>query len=77
MDDETISVLKTVCVAGGARSGYSEESNARLEELVDAGFLTETDEPDPSPYRALHHRFYRPTKKGVTLVQKLKETGVA
>jgi hypothetical protein len=77
MDDETISLLETVCVAGGARSGYSEESNLRLEQLVKAGLLAEATPADPILKRAMPQSFYRPTKRGVMVVQQLKGRSVA
>jgi hypothetical protein len=66
MDKETMSVLQTVCAAGGARAGFNGDANARLEQLVEEGLLDVAT--------ALHARrtFYRPTKKGVTMVQTLK-----
>ena len=77
MDDETISVLRTVCVAGGARPGFNGDSNARLEQLVEAGLLVVEEVSSADPKAAARTRFYRPTKRGVTMVQKLKQRGVA
>jgi len=62
MDNETMSLLQTVCAAGGARAGFNGDANARLEQLVEEGLL------DASPLSA-HRSFYRPTKKGVTMAQ--------
>jgi hypothetical protein len=66
MDTETMSVLQTVCAAGGARAGFNGDSNARLEQLVEEGLL------DVANALNAHRTFYRPTKKGVTMVQTFK-----
>jgi hypothetical protein len=66
MDKETMSVLQTVCAAGGARAGFNGDANARLEQLVDEGLLDVANALDA------HRSFYRPTKKGVTMVQTFK-----
>jgi hypothetical protein len=66
MDNETISMLETVCAAGGARAGFNGDANARLEHLVEEGLL------DVANALHAHRTFYRPTKKGVTMVQTLK-----
>jgi hypothetical protein len=39
IDDETRNLLRTVCIAGYVRAGYSGPCNARLERLVESGFL--------------------------------------
>jgi len=75
MDQETISVLRTVCVAGGARSGFNCDANARLDLLVEAGLLTVVEHPEPEPGKIARRRFYRPTSKGVTMVQAYKAQG--
>ena len=59
-----MSVLQTVCAAGGARAGFNGDANARLEQLVEEGLLDVANAP--------HRSFYRPTKKGVTMVQSFK-----
>jgi hypothetical protein len=66
MDKETMSVLQTVCAAGGARAGFNGDANARLEQLVEEGLLDIAKAPHA------HRSFYRPTKKGVTMVQAFK-----
>lgn len=72
VDDQTISVLKTVCVAGGARPGFNQDSNARLEWLAEAGLLA-LDKPRSKETTAVRsRRFYRPTKKGLELFQLLE-----
>jgi len=71
MDTETMSLLQTVCAAGGARAGFNGESNARLEQLVDEGLLDVAN-----PLNA-HRSFYRPTKKGVTMVKTLQVSEAA
>jgi len=72
VDDQTISVLKTVCVAGGARPGFNQDSNARLEWLMEAGLLT-LDKPRIKETTAVRSRqFYRPTKKGMEMFRTLE-----
>ena len=61
-----MSLLQTVCAAGGARAGFNGDANARLEQLVKEGLLDVA-----SPLNA-HCSFYRPTKKGVTMVKTLQ-----
>ena len=78
MDRETISVLQTVCVAGGARAGFNDDANARLDLLVEAGLLTVADPPQQdssAPVR--RRRFYKPTTKGVMMSQACKAHGAA
>jgi hypothetical protein len=65
MDNETISLLQTVCAAGGARAAFNGEANARLEKLVEEGLLVTASRPNA------HRTFYRPTKKGAAMVQSL------
>ncbi len=73
MDDETINLLKTVCVAGGARSGFNGDSNARLEQLVEVGLLVvEKVDPGTNDRQFL----YRSTRRAVTMVERL-ERGAA
>ena len=71
MDKDTISVLKTVCAAGSARAGFNDDSNQRLEQLVDAGLLDEVNLPTADSKIRLSRKFYRPTEKGRAMVQKL------
>jgi len=73
VDEETISILKTVCAAGGARTGFNGDSNARLEQLAAAGLLAVATLPNTNPIPRTRQRFYRPTKSGVATVEKLKQ----
>jgi hypothetical protein len=66
MDNETMSLLQTVCAAGGARAAFNGDANARLEQLVEEGLLDIASPLDG------HRSFYRPTKKGVTMVRSLQ-----
>jgi hypothetical protein len=68
MDNETLNLLQTVCAAGGARASFNGDANARLEQLVEEGLLDVATAPHA------HRSLYRPTKKGVTMVQKLNVT---
>ncbi len=72
IDDETMSMLQTVCAAGGARAGFNGDANARLEQLVEEGLLAEANPPNTKPGPIARRCFYRPTKKGVTVVEMLK-----
>ncbi len=65
MDTETMSLLQTVCAAGGARASFNGEANDRLEQLVKEGLL---DVTNPNAHRS----FYKPTKKGATMVQSMR-----
>jgi hypothetical protein len=78
MDAETISTLKTVCTAGRASSGFNGDSNARLEQLVEDGFLmvinvTRAKGPGFSEDRSA----YKPTEKGREMFRKLGLQGAA
>ena len=66
MDNETMSLLQTVCAAGGARAGFNGDANDRLEQLVEEGLLDASNAPNAA------RTFYRPTKKGVSMVQTLQ-----
>lgn len=77
MDQETINVLRTVCVAGGARSGFNCDANARLDLLVEAGLLTVAEHPEHQPGQIVRRRFYRPTSKGVTMAEAYEVHGAA
>jgi hypothetical protein len=77
MDQETMSVLRTVCVAGGARGGFNCDANARLELLVEAGLLSVAEHPESETGKVERRRFYRPTSKGVTMAQAVKAHGAA
>jgi hypothetical protein len=73
MDAETISTLKTVCTAGRASSGFNGDSNARLEQLVEDGFLVVVNvAKGKGPRRA-----YKPTEKGQEMFRKLGVPGAA
>jgi hypothetical protein len=72
-----MSVLRTVCVAGGARGGFNCDANARLDLLVEAGLLTVAEHPEPETGKVARRRFYRPTSKGVTMAQAVKTHGAA
>ena len=73
MDAETISTLRTVCTAGRARSGFNEDSNARLEQLAEDGFLDViTSVKTKGPRRS-----YKPTQKAKELLHQLSRQGVA
>ena len=78
MDHETLNLLHTVCVAGGARAAFNDDANARLDLLVEAGLLAIADPltPETQP-AARRHRFYRPTKKGVTMLAAIQAHGAA
>lgn len=73
MDTDTIATLKTVCTAGRATGGFNGDCNERLDQLVDSGLLTATDD-STAPGR---HRRYKPTAKGRELLEQLKAKGVA
>jgi hypothetical protein len=66
MDEETMNLLKTVCAAGGARAGFNGDANERLENLVAEGLLDLAKQPNS------HRSFYRPTKKGASMVHSLE-----
>jgi hypothetical protein len=73
MDAETISTLKTVCTAGRASSGFNGDCNARLEQLVEDGFLVVVKiamAKDPCSA-------YQPTEKGKEMFRKLGVQGTA
>jgi hypothetical protein len=73
MDAETISTLRTVCTAGRASSGFNGDSNARLERLVEEGFLVAVSVAKPKGPRSA----YKPTEKGRELFIQLSRKGVA
>jgi hypothetical protein len=73
MDAETISTLKTVCTAGRASSGFNGDCNARLEQLVEDGFLVVVNvakAKDP-------HSAYKPTEKGREMFRRLSHKSAA
>jgi hypothetical protein len=67
MDAETISTLRTVCTAGRASSGFNGDCNARLEQLVEDGFLVVVNVARPKGPRSA----YKPTEKGREMFRKL------
>jgi hypothetical protein len=73
MDAETVSTLKTVCTAGQASSGFNGDSNERLEQLAEDGFLVVVNVAKPKGPR----RAYKPTEKGREVVRKLAAHGAA
>jgi hypothetical protein len=77
MDDDTLSLLKTVCVAGRARSAFDGNSNERLEKLVEEGFLVVVNATAAGLPQKIPRRYYRPTEQGREMFRKLTETSVA
>jgi hypothetical protein len=73
MDAETISTLKTVCTAGRASSGFNGDCNARLEQLVEDGFLVVVNITKAKGPR----KAYQPTAKGQEMFRSLGATGAA
>lgn len=75
LDDETLSLLETVCVAGSARAGYNGESNARLDRLAKEGLL---DIVDSARTRwRMPARSYQPTEEGREMVRNKSRRGAA
>jgi hypothetical protein len=77
MDDDTSSLFKTVCVAGCASPGFNGDSNARLDQLVDAGLLNVANPQTEAPKTELPRRYYRPSEMGISLYRQMKEKGAA
>ena len=77
MDNETLSLLKTVCAAGRARPGYDGDSNARLDKLVDEGLLAIVNSAASGTSSNLPRRHYQPTEQGRDMLRRLSEQGVA
>jgi hypothetical protein len=73
MDAETISTLRTVCTAGRASSGFNGDCNARLEQLVEDGFLVAVNVPKAKGPRSA----YKPTEKGKEMFRELSHKGAA
>jgi hypothetical protein len=73
MDAETISTLKTVCTAGRASSGFNGDCNARLEKLVEDGFLIVVNVPKAKGPRSA----YQPTEKGKAMFRTFGARGSA
>lgn len=77
MDDETLSLLKTVCAAGRARPSYDGASNDRLERLAEAGLLDVVSVPDIDSKARIPRRYYRPTANARAMVLESCKKGVA
>ena len=77
MDDDTLSLLKTVCVAGRARPTFDCNSNERLDDLVSTGLLDVVNVPSADPKGTLPGRYYRPTETGRAMLRMLIEKGAA
>jgi hypothetical protein len=77
MDNDTLSLLKTVCVAGRARSAFDGNSNERLEKLVEEGLLVVVNATAAGLPQRVPKRYYRPTEQGREMYRKLTETSVA
>jgi hypothetical protein len=77
VDDDTIDLLKTVCVAGGVRPGFNGDSNARLEQLAAAGLLDSVEIPSDQPTTRIPRRLYRPTELGRAMFRKLSDKDAA
>jgi hypothetical protein len=73
LDGETINMLRTVCVAGRVRSAFNGDSNARIEQLVAAGFLAVVSVPASDPNAIRPQRSYRPTQSGRELLHELEK----
>jgi len=77
MDDETLNLLRTVCVAGRARAAYDANSNARLERLVEEGLLTIVNAAGAGLSSRPSRRQYQPTEQGRAMLRQLGEKGAA
>ncbi len=78
MDAETISTLKTVCTAGRASSGFNGDCNARLEQLVEDGFLIVVNiARAKGPGFSEKSSAYKPSEKGKELFRQLSQKGAA
>ena len=75
MDNDTLSLLKTVCAAGQAREGYDANANARLDQLVEDGLLDVVNAATPSS--KIPRRHYQPTEQGRAMLRQLSEKGAA
>jgi hypothetical protein len=73
MDAETISTLRTVCTAGRASSGFNGDCNARLEQLVEDGFLVVVRVAKAKGPNSA----YKPTEKGKEMFLQLSLKGAA
>lgn len=77
MDEDMLSLLKTVCVAGRARSGFNGNANERLDKLVEEGLLDTVSTASSDVKVKVPRRYYRPTEQGRAMCRKLTEKGVA
>ena len=76
MDDDTLSLLKTVCAAGQAREGYNANSNARLDQLVKEGLLDIVNASQATSSK-IPRRYYQPTEQARAMLRTLAERGAA
>jgi hypothetical protein len=77
MDNETLSLFKTVCAAGRARPAFDDGVNERLDQLAGAGLLEVVSAGDAGPKRSALRAYYRPTIAGRALCRALGEKGAA
>ena len=77
MDDETLSLLRTVVAAGRARDSYDGNSNDRLERLVQEGLLAVVSTAGTTSHSKTVRRQYQPTEQGRTMLRRLAEKGAA
>lgn len=77
MDDDTLSLLKTVCAAGRAREGYDGNANERLDRLVEQGLLDVVNAAAPASASKVPRRYYQPTEQGRAMLRQLSEKGAA
>ena len=77
MDDDSLNLLKTICVAGRARPAFNCDSNERLDQLVSAGLLEVLKVPGQDPKRTVPRRYYRPTETGRAMAGMLSKKGAA
>ena len=77
MDDDTLNVLKTVCVAGRARAGFNDNSNAQLDQLVEDGLLAVVQAAQADQKSRVPRRYYQPTEKGKAVYRQLSGKGAA
>jgi hypothetical protein len=77
MDDDTLDLLKTVCVAGCVHSAFNCNSNERLEQLENAGLLVVVNVPRDDSQRSVPRRYYRPTEMGKAMFPDLIGKNVA
>jgi len=77
MDNETLDLLKTVCAAGRARDSYHGVSNARLEQLVEAGLLSVSSAAAAGSHQRTPRRHYHPTEQAWAMLRQLNDKGAA